>query len=149
MKSERERSPQGESGKWQHDLCPGGTQVNQHAVFVRNLPRDVDESRVRRTFEKFGEILAVEVERDSAEVFFRRKESAVEASETANLMQFDGKILKVTYYGESKEPRGVREGESRGQSREESFDYGGRMVIDTMEIVKPKPSIFSRISKPA
>ena len=120
-------------------------------MFVRNLPRDVEESRVRRAFEKFGEIVAIEVERDSAEVFFRRKENAVEASESANLMQFEGKILKVTYYGEQREPRGPRERvtQARGEGKEDSFDYGGRMVIDTMEIVKPKPSIFSRISKPS
>ncbi len=79
-------------------------------LFVKGLPVDTDDTRLRELFEKFGELESVSVQKDnegkvmdSGFVCFKESNSAKSAVEEMNKKQMDGTVLLVNRHFSKRE----------------------------------------------
>ena len=91
---------------WKHDLFNDIPKIN-YKVFIRNLSLSVTQEKLRDIFSEYGIIsginvkkLIIQIERDTAEIYFIRKDSAGNAAKNANGREINGKKIKSTFYDE-------------------------------------------------
>ena len=78
-----------------------------YKVFIRNLSNSVVKSELYEIFSQYGVISGInvlnifkQIERDTAEIFYIRKDCAFKAAEYANGLEINGKSIKATFYDE-------------------------------------------------
>ncbi len=91
---------------WKHDLFTD-IPTSNYKLFIRNLSNMVTQNDLHQILSEYGIISGInvnslfkQIERDTAEVFFVRKDSAIRAAENANGLEIHGKRIKTTFYDE-------------------------------------------------
>ncbi|CAL1282323.1 unnamed protein product [Larinioides sclopetarius] len=79
--------------------------IQPNNLFIKNLPKDMDENELRDLFKKFGAIQSVRVATDSAQkskgygfVCFHSEIMAAKAQKQMNGLSYKSKILEVSFY---------------------------------------------------
>ncbi|GBM21540.1 Polyadenylate-binding protein 3 [Araneus ventricosus] len=79
--------------------------IQPNNLFIKNLPKDMDENELRDLFKKFGAIQSVRVATDSAQkskgygfVCFHSEMVAAKAQKQMDGLSYKSKILEVSFY---------------------------------------------------
>ncbi len=131
--------PKGEliNQPWKHDLCPVQDKP-KHRVFLRGVPAGTTADTLRQIFAKYGEITGLQVEKETADVYFATKYSAQKAASESNGVIVGGKKIKVSLCEEEKKRVDEKTEETKAPEK----------VLEADRSHRDPQSILARIKKP-
>ena len=81
-------------GPWKHDLCPIQDKP-KYRVFVRGLPIGTSSDNLKKSFARYGEIVGVQVDKTTADIYFSSRVAAQKAGIEGNQLNIQGAKIKV------------------------------------------------------